>query len=390
MANSYNHVINQKAFTVHRSPCRHTLNLSKSLRIMGDLSDADSDLDELHQDIEKFNQSVQEFLATHHDRDTSSFRTRPTRGASRGPRKAAEPRGDIKARLSKANQAFILGDFNLAMDLIFEVIRINAETHQAWAILSSIFREQGHHDRALMAMVYAAHLRPKDCDGWLKCADFALDAVGRGSDDDLTTAKLCYSAALRAEPGNEEARLGRALVSHRQGMVAHAISDYKIVLSRRPHDIYIVRRMAEACMDNREIEIAVPEAVNAYQRLLQDSLGVLPVGFEWLDVSIYTELYAWMGQYRTAISELKSLSRRLLHRHNETFWENWQEDDREFDEDDDRRRQVPEYQGSKADFASFGLGIPVELRMRLAIYRLEEGNLLEAKVCCSLIFVLST
>ncbi|KAG8420461.1 transcription factor TFIIIC subunit tfc4 [Metarhizium acridum] len=132
-------------------------------RTLDEVSDADSDLEELQGDIAKFDESVREFLASHRGTvDVPRLSRGTSRGrAPRGPRKAAKPRGDITARLSKVNQAFLSGDYEQAMDLAFEVIRINAETHQAWTALSSIFRERGEMDRALSAMVYAAHLRQR-------------------------------------------------------------------------------------------------------------------------------------------------------------------------------------------------------------------------------------
>src|SRR5687768_9199242 len=126
-----------------------------------DSDDADSDLEELQGDIAKFDESVRQFLASHHGAGESSISGRgaPRGRGARGPRKAAKPRGDITARLAKVNQAFLSGDYDRALDLAFEVIRINAETHQAWTALSSTFAEIGDTSKALSAMVYAAHLR---------------------------------------------------------------------------------------------------------------------------------------------------------------------------------------------------------------------------------------
>lgn len=213
-------------------------------REANDASDSDSDLEELRGDIAKYDESVREFLSSHHGRDDSppsGSRGGPRGRGTRGPRKAAKPRGDITARLAKVNQAFLGGDYALALDLVSEVIRINAETHQAWTALSSIFREQGENVRALSAMVYAAHLRPKDVAGWLNCASFALDMIEEDESGNINTARLCYSAAIRAEPTNLEARLGKATVCHRQGHLAAAISEYNTVLRHRPQDLDVVR-----------------------------------------------------------------------------------------------------------------------------------------------------
>ncbi|KAH6890293.1 hypothetical protein B0T10DRAFT_485479 [Thelonectria olida] len=346
-------------------------------------SDADSDLEELEGDIAKFDETVREFLATQRDEGAPSREVRGSARArgSRGPRKAAKPRGDITARLAKVNKAFLGGDYELAMDLVFEVIRINAETHQAWTTLSSIFREQGDLNKALSAMVYAAHLRPKDVGGWLRCATFALDTLETDEAGNLHTARLCYSAALRADGTNIDARLGKGMVCHRQGHLAAAIAEYKIVLKKRPYDLEIVRKLAEACVDNKHADTAVPAAISAYERFFEHEKRVVaqePGHAPWHDVGIYVELFASTGRYSDAIGQVKSLSRWFLGRGAEAYWDNWQSDDREWDADDERRTSVPEFSAGTCDSSFYGQGLPHDLRARLAIYRFRVGDNYEA------------
>lgn len=307
-----------------------------------------------------------------------------TRGrGTRGPRKAAKPRGDITARLAKVNQAFLSGDYSKALDLVSEVIRINAETHQAWTALSSIFREQGESARALSAMVYAAHLRPKDVGAWLECASFALDTMSEDEASNLHTARLCYSAALRADPTNLDARLGKASVCHRQGHLAAAISEYNIVLKYHPYDLEIVRKLAEACIDNKNTESAVPSAITAYRRYFDYEMENTPLYGQdapWHDIGIYVELIASTGGYAEAIHELKALSRWLVGRVQEQYWDLWQVDDCEWDENDERRNRVPHFHDSLFTTELYGPSLPLDLRVRLAMYRLRLGEEDEAFV----------
>lgn len=348
-------------------------------------SDVDSDLEELDGEIARNDQAVRDFLASHHgtgktsgfpqtSEATSSRGARSWRGRSRGPRQAAKPRGDITARLAKVNKAFLMGDYENALLLASEVIRINAETHQAWTALASIFAEMGEADKSLSAMVYAAHLRPREVGGWLRSATFAMEMVDdEGDESKLHQARLCYAAALRAEPTNMEARLGKANVCHRQGHLASAISEYSNVLKRRPQDIDIVRKLAEVCIDSKHAVTAVDSATEAYRRYfdlereegLTDAKEAL-----WYDVGIYVDLYGSHGRYLDAIRELRSLSRWLLGRSEETYWDQHMLDDREWDEDEVRRSSVPEYQTGSANSIMYGAVLPLDLRARLAIYRL--------------------
>jgi general transcription factor 3C polypeptide 3 (transcription factor C subunit 4) len=354
-------------------------------------ADADSDLEELEGDIAKRDEAVRQFLATHHggSEGLTGPSTPPiTRGGMRGrgprgPRKAAKPRGDITARLARVNQAFLAGDYNTALDLASEVVRINAETHQAWTTLASIFAEIGDVNKALSSMVYAAHLRPKDVGGWLRCASYAEEHITGDEDENLHTARLCYSAALRAEPTNLKARWGKATICHRQGHLGAAIQDYNYVLKSWPHDLDIVRKLAEACIDNKHTETAIPSAITAYRRYFDIEISQGPSQFLdtlWHDIGIYVELFASVSRYAEAIRELKSLARWVIGRANETFWDEWQQDDREWDEGDERRLMVPEFATTASSQQLYGSALSRDFRARLAIYRLGLGHDSEALV----------
>ncbi|KAM3450949.1 hypothetical protein MY3296_005725 [Beauveria thailandica] len=343
--------------------------------VRDDNSDADSDLEELQGDIAKFDESVREFLASHEGSGDGHPYGRPSRGGrgSRGPRKAAKPRGDITARLSRVNQAFLTGDYDRALELVSEVIRINAETFQAWTALASIFREQGELDRALAAMMYAAHLRPKDIGGWMSCAAYALNNFGGDEEANMKTARLCFSAALRADPHNREARLGKAAMCHSQGHYSQAILEYNYLLRQRPADLDIVRKLAETCADGKENISNNASAKTAYRRFFD---SVIPNGpgdrFEglWYDIGIYADLCASSGSYRETIKELKALARWMVGRASEHYWDHVQDDDREWDMDSSRRSQCTDFTNSLFSPSRYGESLPLDLRMRLAMLRL--------------------
>jgi general transcription factor 3C polypeptide 3 (transcription factor C subunit 4) len=302
------------------------------------------------------------------------------RSGPRGPRKAAEPTGDIKFRLSKASQAFIDENYDEAMEIVSDVIRINAETYEAWTLLASIFKELGDVEKTLTALMCAAHLRPKDVSGWLSCAQFALEETGELRKMFLTTAKLCYQSAIRADPKNDaEARCGKAAVLHELGNNSSAISEYKRVLSQNPHDPTILRLLAELYIDQDNVGAAkdlYDQAISFYKA----STGAPGQLFGWSDINIYVELYAYLGQYDAAIRELKSLSRWILGRHEETWWDKVVDDDREWDADDARRMHIEEYIATHFDSQLYGEGLPLELRVKLGLYRLRLGNFDEAMV----------
>ncbi len=53
------------------------------------------------------------------------------------------------------------------------------------------------------------------------------------------------------------------------------------------------------------------------------------------------EFFTILGQWEEGAYELKRISRWLLGRPDETYWDDWPDDDREWDATDDRRVEVP-------------------------------------------------
>jgi general transcription factor 3C polypeptide 3 (transcription factor C subunit 4) len=279
--------------------------------------------------------------------------------------------------LSQASEAFIEERYVDAALTIAEIIRINAETHEAWTLLASVFQESRDIDNALKALIYAAHLRPKHTSSWFTCARFALEETGSLRSKYLLNAEFCYAAAIRADPRDMDARYRKAAVCIERGKIGPAISDYKVVLSRQPHDRYILRRLAELFIDQDQVE----SAIHLYKESIahfKSSSSQPDQTFGWTDVDTYITLYEHGAQYDTAMQELGSLARWLLGRGEEEFWDDITGDDCEWDADDSRRRFVPSFcPGRYPDF-SYGNGLPLEFRVKLGVYRLHLGNREEA------------
>lgn len=367
-----------------------------------DLSDADEEDDyrDYHRSLNKFEKDIrlydednvgsdddedQQNLAAHfrsnkdglnaHGRSQKPGRPK---GTVRGPRRAAEPTGDLKLRLGMASQAFLEERYSDAAVICAEVIRLNAETHEAWSLLASVFQELGDGDFALKSMIVAATLRPRQPSAWFGCADFALQANTSDRGACLVSAQFSYSKILAFEPKNYEARLGRASVFIEREHFGPAVSDLKYILTDNPHDLEILRMLAEASIDLGDVQNALElykEAILYFQSLQNVS------SFGWTDVDIYATLYDFAGEYEFAHEEIKRLARWLLGRSNETFWDNITEDDREWDADNSRRLEISSFVAEKFPLTSYGDGLPIELRVKLGLYRVRLGHRDEAMVC---------
>jgi general transcription factor 3C polypeptide 3 (transcription factor C subunit 4) len=305
----------------------------------------------------------------------------------RGPRKAAEPTGDIKFRLSKASQAYIERRFDDAIEMVQEIIRINAEIFESWTLMASIFEETGQMSNAFMALVSAAHLRPKDVSGWLRCAEFGMQETGEDVGKHIGTVKFCYSSAVRADPMNPTPRIAKAEFFMEQNNREMALKEFRMVLKLRPHDLDIIRQIAilsameakspkQRSEDMRMAITLYRESFDYYKHSDTDPSEFM----DWGDVNIYTELYGQLGEQYEGIQALKSVARWLLGRQEEVYWDEVTQDDREFDRDDFRRIEIPAYVQGKYNIMSYGNGLAIELHVTLGLYRLSLGHHEEAMV----------
>ncbi|KAF3770208.1 TPR-like protein, partial [Cryphonectria parasitica EP155] len=299
-----------------------------------------------------------------------------------GPRNIVEPSAEIKLLLSQASDSLLRRELDNALAVVEEVIRQNAETHDAWMMLSSIYQERGQMREAIMAMCFAAHLRPRDFYGWMTVAQFALDdTTPDGRQRNLDTAQMCFSAAIRANPKSMKARIGKANCALEAGRSSTAAAEYVKVLQRRPYDMAVLRNMAEAAFDTRSARKYVEKARGFYElaiRHVREGGQRLRGTFEWSDVIIYVEMCAFLERYSDAALALRSLSRLLIGRQHETFWDRYVDDDREWDQEDDRMREVPEYKPDTFPYEMYGPALPLDLRAKLAIFRLKLGQEEEA------------
>ncbi|KAI1265137.1 hypothetical protein F5Y18DRAFT_427258 [Xylariaceae sp. FL1019] len=313
-----------------------------------------------------------------------------SRAGKRGPRPAAEPTGDVKMRINTAVNAYTEGRFEEAIDWVKDAIRINAEIHRAWALLAACLEETGELKESFLARVFACHLQPKVAEDWTACGELGLELQSRLPDEAeeiLEQVLVCYSMALRADAQNRPARHTRAAILMEKGQIRTAARDYMYLLDRCEYDIHAIRPYAEICMalastGTRDLD-KLARAVSYYRRAIshfQKNGMDDDFAFEWQDLSAFVGLLLQAEKPKDALYELKSLARWLLGRRVEDFWDDWQDDDREWDVGGVRRRDVQDYQEGSFPPSSYGSGLQVELRAKFVVCRLKLGDLDEAQV----------
>lgn len=323
------------------------------------------------------------------DEDGSRRRHRPLagrlgarggKGIRRGPRRPLDPGPEFKSLHSEATSAFIDGDYERASDLVRRAIQINPEIFAAHSLLSEILLAQGEKDKALTALFSGAHTRPRDPSVWAKVARMILERAGEDRQRALNDVIYCYSRVIDIDPKNVSARFQRAAVYRELRYNGRAATEYERLLKDIPHNARALRHLAETYIDLDDVQRAVNHYSNSVRHYLSRDPEQVP-DFTWSDVNIYAELYGYLGQHAQGITAIKTLSRWLLGRKDDTMWEDTDEDDREWDaEDFPRRIKTDGYVPKQWPRECYGLGLPLELRVKLGLFRLKIGHENEALV----------
>ncbi|KAK4106429.1 TPR-like protein [Parathielavia hyrcaniae] len=361
---------------------------------------ADSDAVELRAEVERFDQQQEAFVARQRAEASGiPYQPPPPRKSGRKPkprrrtghRKAVELPPDIRFRMSLANDAFQQQNYDKTVAHLSEIIRINSEVFNAWMLLSTVHETLGNREQAVWCRISAAHLTPRDVPQWIATAEYALeclDELDDGSpdkDEMLRRAYACYTQALETDRSNIVARTGRADVIMMQGNAGKALAEYQKALNYKPYNIRTVRNIADVALDARDRRKGANIARGAYRRLidhLQES-GTFEAEegrFEWSDLRIYVEFFNILEQWQEGAQELKEISRWLLGRRTETYWDQWSDDDREWDVHEDRRVVVPGFEPARFPQECYGQGLPVDLRAKLYVYRSKLGFEYEANL----------
>lgn len=303
-------------------------------------------------------------------RDHGETTRRSLKGIKRGNRKPLEPSDEFKSLHTQAVDAFVDSDFDTAEQLTLQAILVNPEMYAAHSLLSEIHTAKGDEDKALTALFNGAHTRPRHIKGWIDLAEKLLERAHSEDNSALTDALYCYSRVMQVEPHNLQARHQRAELNRRLGYNGRAAAEYEALLKIHPHDLIVLRSLAEIYTELDNPRRAM-EHFDASIRFYQTREPELPETFTWSDVNIYVELFANQQRYDEGLRALKSLSRWLLGRRSDRVWDAFDHDDREFDLDDRPRRVLVQgFQPGCYDAMTYGKGMPIELHVKLGLYRL--------------------
>ena len=264
-------------------------------------------------------------------------------------------------------------DNTKAMRLILQAISINPEIYSAHALLSEIYFAEGENQKAVDALYLGAHCAPKDLDIWQGVADACLRVHTVDREIALRQALSCYRQILEIDANNQDAVFQRAAIYFELGNRKKAFAENNKLLEVMPHNTSVIRQKAQMLADTKRIE----EALQLCEASIAHGKGMgcgAEDEFSWPDIIVYADLFARCDQIDEAISVLKRLARWLVGRETEEYWDGITEDDREWDvEDEPRRVEVDGFHPQLFPVEIYGLALPLELRVKLGLYRLRLG-----------------
>ncbi|KAK5135014.1 hypothetical protein LTR08_005674 [Meristemomyces frigidus] len=317
------------------------------------------------------------------------------RGRPRGRvRKAVDPGREFKKFQTEATTAFMDGNLDVALQAARQAVQANPEVYAAHSLLSEVLLRMNRKEDALAALMSGANTK-RDPELWNLVAQRTVELAGEDrTDTHRAQALFAYSHAVKSSPRDEHnnyiARAGKRDMYLELHDYNEARSQSRSMLKLRPDDLENVRTFAELCAETKEpVEFErAKEAYEATFELLEKEEALEDPDDMWSHLNVYLEVVDRLGtldksaafadQLRNAqkaIHTLRRLARRILGRREENFWDDYPDDDREWDAGQERRGLVGEFQQGRAsrDKAAYGDGLPIEIRVKLGIFRVKMG-----------------
>ena len=284
-----------------------------------------------------------------------------------------EPGQAFKRLYSRATSAFFETDYEAAEKLVLGAIRENSEMYRAYSLLAEVYTAQGEDNKALTALFTGAHTKPRDLKVWLTVGQLFLARVGVDGNSALAHAHYCYTRIVSLDPDNGDHRRQRAILNRDLGHNGRAAQDYERLLIHSSHDVATLRSLAEIYTDLGRVSQAIEHydaAIQFYQVHEPKKAKTLT----WSDVSVYVELFADQGRYDEAIEKLRLLSCWLLGLRGDTVLEDTNLDDRDWVARILSRQAGQCGAASHESDVSGTMAVPIELRVKLGIYRLKASD----------------
>lgn len=297
----------------------------------------------------------------------------------RGPRAIADPGPQFKDLQRMANEFYMRRDFPGAIEYANKAIQLNPEIFASHSLLSEIYAEMGEEQKSVEALIVGAPTK-RDKELWFHIIDRVNGMNSRKyplfTDENKQAIVLdCLKSIILLDTNDYDARSQRLEIESDLGHVSRCVKLCRKMLTIRPYDDDVLKQMARlGTSSSKQTKIHLDRIIHSFDTSVAYFLAnddPSSSNLDWSLLNIYLDLLDRLGDYPYALFRLKSLSRWIQGRSNETYWD-IQKDDREFDlADDPRRTAVPEFTRISRK-TKYGKTLPFEIRVKMGIFRLRQ------------------
>lgn len=216
---------------------------------------------------------------------------RRRKGPKRKGRRRKAPGGltpEINKKLGEANLLYATGQFDEAVEILKEVVRIAPNVADSYHTLGLLYDAKGDRKRALNFYMIAAHLTPKDIVLWKRLASWSMELGNPGQ------VIYCLQKAMRADPTDVDARWDCASLYAELNEFPKAIDCLEQLLALRPGDVEICKMVAKMRQKNGQSEQAT--------QLLEHLIETYPYEADLSAVNLLAELHMANGAFAITIS----------------------------------------------------------------------------------------
>ena len=148
-------------------------------------------------------------------------------------------RQSVERMLGEATMHFAYREFQQAVELLLEVVRLAPGMPHPYQTLGLIYEEMGQPLKALKLFMMAAHLSRRDAGQWRQLASLCM------KHGELQQASYCLAKLTVLQPNDPDALFDRARLLVHLGQYKRAADVFGSLLEQRPADAGIARRLAQ-------------------------------------------------------------------------------------------------------------------------------------------------
>ncbi|OSS46269.1 hypothetical protein B5807_08699 [Epicoccum nigrum] len=304
----------------------------------------------------------------------------------RGPRPIADPGPEFRSLQRAANEKFIAREYQAALEYGQKAVQLNPEIFDAHNIVAESYAAMGEELKSIESLIIGAPTK-RDPELWHLIIERVkkLDTTDHPTyTEEVKTAVVlqCLKSIIALDVTNYEARSLKLEIEARLGHVSKCVNlGAKMLKTLREQkqdpDTEVLKIMAmmgtsTPKQTRRHLMKIIDEFDQAIELYTGPSRNAETSDLDWELINIYLDLLDRSRDYDRALKRLKDISRWKQGRRNETYWDE-QKDDREFDIDDfPRRVEVFDFK-RKAKSAKYGESLPLEIRVKMGLFRLRRS-----------------